>query len=74
MPRKGRDLEKLVRSIESVLKTYPNAKVGSPGFVVDSATGQKREFDVLISYVEGPRTNITAIECRDRKSRVTQDT
>lgn len=70
MPRKGRDLEKLVRSIESVLKTNPNAKVQSPGFVIDSATGKNREFDVLITYVEGPRTNVTAIECRDRKSRV----
>ncbi|MEQ1523619.1 MAG: hypothetical protein ABL936_20320 [Aestuariivirga sp.] len=70
MPRKGRDLEKFVRSIESILKSNPNAKLQSPGLVLDNATNKNREFDVLITIVEGPRSNITGIECRDRKSRI----
>lgn len=53
-----------------MLKTNPKAKIESPAYIVDKTTGEKREFDVLITYDEGHRTLLTAIECRDRKNPV----
>lgn len=71
MARKGRDLEILIEKLEKAVLPV-EAKIKSPGFVIDRVTGQNREVDIVIEYTIGTTPIKIAIECRDRHS--TQDT
>ncbi|HEX7017418.1 MAG TPA: restriction endonuclease [Patescibacteria group bacterium] len=66
MPRKGRNLEKLIKRIESAINT-DDVKVESPGFLKDVDTGENREVDVVVRYLNQPHPFVIAIECRDRE-------
>lgn len=65
MPRKGRELELLVARIEEVLVPQ-GAVVKSPDYIVDRATGDRREVDVSIRMQVGSIPVLIVIECRDR--------
>lgn len=69
MPRKGRELEKLVEALELYL-AGKNVSIESPGFVEDRVTGQKREIDVLLTSGQGHHKQLTAFECKDWKAKV----
>jgi len=71
MPRKGRDLEKLIAVLEKSLSKDPTRTVTSPFFVKDRVTNDKREHDVGIVFKDGHREILTALECRDRSRKVT---
>ena len=65
-PRKGRDLELLVKRIKE--HQVPEATIRSPDFVVDRDTGEAREVDVGIHVPRNGGSVFIAIECRDRKA------
>lgn len=65
--RKGRDLEKLVATLERVLGVEQQVKIESPKRLRDRVTGRLREFDVVITGKVGHRDLIIAVECRDRR-------
>lgn len=68
MTRKGRDLEKLVAIIERALADNPETVVvESPKYLDDNSAGISREFDVVITSQQGPRTLLVGIECKDWK-------
>lgn len=69
--RKGRSLEKLVRTLERILAGHSNITVESPKRVIDRITNKKREHDVVITIKEGHHEICIAIECRDRKRIIT---
>lgn len=62
--RKGRDLELLVKHIESILAHGKNANIESPKMIADKETGQLREHDVVISFT-GHHALSVAIDCKD---------
>jgi hypothetical protein len=62
--RAGRDLEALVGHLERMLSHEVGATVESPAFVIDKVTGQRREFDVLITH-PGHHGMRSGIECKD---------
>lgn len=67
MAREGRLLELLVAQIEK--SSLPeDAKLSSPGFLLDKVTGVKREVDILIEYEIGTHPVKIILECRDRNS------
>lgn len=70
MPRKGRNLERLVAFIEKAAHDHPFASVASPHFLIDKVTGERREFDVVITFTHEHHTLVLGIECRDRKTKV----
>jgi hypothetical protein len=64
--RQGKELEKLVATLERVLADT-GATIESPSRrQIDRDTGRRREHDVLIAWDHGHHQIITAIECRDR--------
>ncbi len=63
--RQGRDLELLIKQIESF--NIPNATILSPEYVKDVDTGTNREVDVGIRSNKDGVETFLAIECRDRK-------
>jgi hypothetical protein len=67
MPKDGRDLQRLIRSIESAKAAgRQDLKIESPAFLIDKLTGKKREHDVLLTYKLDHHEVIMALECRDR--------
>ena len=69
MPRKGRELEKLVEALENYLSNK-NVSIESPGFVEDRITKEKREIDVLLTSGQGHHKQLTAFECKDWVAKV----
>ncbi len=69
MARKGRDFELAYKQLYTLSDKYV---VTSPKYMLDYVTGEKREVDVLIEYIDrfGNNRKIS-VECRDRKG--TQD-
>jgi hypothetical protein len=64
--RKGKDLERLIATLERVLNGS-GAEIESPSRRLrDQDTGAIREHDVLITWDHGHHQILTAIECRDR--------
>jgi hypothetical protein len=70
MVRKGRELERLVASLQAALKSHGNTKIESPKFLKDLRNGQDREFDVVITVTDAQFPLIVALECRDRTAAV----
>ncbi len=65
MPRKGRELELLLKRLENV--EFPEgATINSPHYLEDKITGQLREVDVTVSYKLGTKQILIGFECRDR--------
>lgn len=65
MPRRGRDLEQLAAVLERHL-AGTGAKITSPDFIPDKASGQLREVDVSIRSEVGSAPVLVILECRDR--------
>lgn len=63
MPRKGRDLEKLVETLENILGSK-NISVTSPDFLTGHNSKAKREVDISLRS----NNTLVMIECRDRKN------
>lgn len=67
MPRKGRELELIVKQIKEA--KFPDARVESPFSATDIDDGESREVDVgIVRTVEGTEILI-AVEVRDRKAK-----
>jgi hypothetical protein len=71
MPRQGEDFHKLVHHLESVLANRPDVTIEPSKMLRDKRTGHLREHDVVLTYKEGHRKLVVAIECRDRSRKVT---
>ncbi|MBX3628079.1 MAG: restriction endonuclease [Rhizobacter sp.] len=69
--RPGKDLEKLVASLEKALGHQGAVRVESPAFLKDRVTGEQREHDVLLIASSGHHITRIAAECRDRSRKVT---
>lgn len=67
MERKGRDLELLIKKLESILLDHTTS-IESPMYVRDRVTGVPREVDVGINGKIWNSEVFIAIECRDRTS------
>jgi len=68
MPRLGRELEKLVSTLEESLLLASNATVTSPAFLKDQITGETREIDVCVRSLVGSVEVVIIFECRDRSA------
>ena len=64
MPRRGRDLEQTVASIEKALGGAIEVK--SPYFINDKDTNQTREIDIALIATIGTASILIIVECRDR--------
>lgn len=62
---RGRALEQLVAHLEHSRCSSPSVHVHSPKELKDKATGESREFDVVLEFEHGHHHLITAIECKD---------
>lgn len=67
MPRKGKDFEKLVQNLESIL-SLKGMVVQSPEIIVGQISGIKREIDITVRSQSDPNFLII-IECRDRATK-----
>lgn len=65
MPRKGRDLEKLVAALENLLSNS-NIEVKSPDYIVGVNSGSRREVDVSLRSIVGSSEILVILETRDR--------
>ncbi len=63
---KGKSLEDLVCTIESVLSDNKNTVIESPKYILDKLTGKPREHDVVLTIKESHHEILVAIECKDR--------
>ncbi|GEK13026.1 restriction endonuclease [Aliivibrio fischeri] len=69
MARRGRDLEKVVASIEKHLNKS-GFEITSPAYLIDRITQENREIDVLLTNGSGRFLNRVAIECKDWATKV----
>ncbi len=69
MPRKGRNLEKLVESLENYLIKEKD-KIESPCFLKDYVTNKSREIDVLVRIIKEDKETLIAFECKDWSDKV----
>lgn len=65
MPRQGRDIEKLVASLEAYLGPR-GIEVESPKRLPDKDTGQLREVDIALQGQIGSSNILVIVECRDQ--------
>lgn len=63
----GRNLERLIATLEKALGNREGATVQSPCRLPDRRTGAWREHDVVVTFHAAHHTLRVAIECRDRK-------
>jgi hypothetical protein len=68
MPRKGRDFEKLVARIETIL-SGTEFKIRSPDRILDIHTGKEREIDISLRMKAGTHEILIIFECRARKKK-----
>jgi hypothetical protein len=66
MQKDGKDLQRLIRVIESAQAAGTDIKIESPKFFHDKVTGQKREHDVVLTVKHAHHELVVALECRDR--------
>jgi hypothetical protein len=71
MPRRGKDLERLIELLEKLIGKNSQITVTSPEILRDKITGGPREVDVAIRAKLGSTEILVIIECRDREA--TQD-
>lgn len=72
MRKNGRDLQRLITSIERVAAAgRQGLKVESPAFLIDKITRRRREHDVVLRYRLDHHEVVMALECRDRARPVT---
>ncbi len=67
MPRKGRDLEKLIAFFEEQLIKGEEIKITSPEFIIGRNSHTKREIDVSLRAKVDSANRLVMLECRDRK-------
>lgn len=67
MPRKGRELELLIKRLEKY-NLPEGAVIKSPDYIEDRITSQPREVDATIRYKLGTNEILIGFECRDRNS------
>lgn len=65
MPRAGRSLELLVKSLEQLLADAP-VEIRSPDYIKGRNSGTSREVDVSLRSKVGSISILVIIECRDR--------
>ena len=65
MPRQGRELEKLIATLENLLGDT-NIEVKSPDYVVGVNSGSRREIDVSLRTNVGSSEILVILETRDR--------
>jgi hypothetical protein len=68
MARAGRALELIVAHLEQTLVGTDGVTVESPAFLADKITGQRREFDVLVTIRKAHHCVRIAFEVKDQKS------
>lgn len=68
MPRKGRDLERLVSILEKTLSKY-QIKIKSPDYIEGINSGSNREIDISLRGKIGSANVLIILECRDRKKK-----
>jgi hypothetical protein len=62
----GKDLQRLIRTIEAARNAGQPIKIESPRFFLDKVTGEPREHDVVLTINIDHHEVVIAIECRDR--------
>ncbi|MCG2639410.1 MULTISPECIES: restriction endonuclease [Bradyrhizobium] len=73
MANDGKDLQRLIRIIESARAAGTNIKIESPKFFADKVTGKQREHDVVLTITHDHHELVVALECRDRSRPVGVD-
>lgn len=73
MVNDGKDLQHLIRIIESARAAGTDIKIESPKFFTDKVTGKQREHDVVLTITHDHHELIVALECRDRSRPVGVD-
>jgi len=66
VPRKGRELEKLVATLEGIL-SRKDVEIKSPDYIVGVNSGSRREIDVSLRTKVGSHEVLITLECRDRQ-------
>src|SRR5258708_24685655 len=66
MKKDGRNLQRLIRAIESAQNAGLKVEVESPKRIRDKSTKRLREHDVVLTYKLEHRDLVVALECRDR--------
>jgi hypothetical protein len=67
---KGKDLERVVSTLEKHLSAHSQTVIESPKRLKDITTGRLREHDVVLTVSSDHHVFTVAIECRDRKRKV----
>lgn len=73
MASDGKDLQRLIRIIESARAVGTDIKIESPKFFADKVTGKQREHDVVLTITHDHHELVVALECRDRSRPVGVD-
>ncbi|MES5481457.1 restriction endonuclease [Bradyrhizobium sp. INPA03-11B] len=73
MANDGKDLQRLIRIIESARAARTGIKIESPKFFTDKVTGKQREHDVVLTITHDHHELVVALECRDRSRPVGVD-
>jgi hypothetical protein len=73
MANDGKDLQRLIRIIESARAAGTDIKIESPKFFRDKVTGQQREHDVVLTITHDHHELVVPLECRDRSRPVGVD-
>lgn len=66
MPRKGKELEKLVKTLEQII-AGTGIEIKSPDYIFGIKSKRKREVDVSLKAKIGSINFLVVFECRDRK-------
>jgi hypothetical protein len=70
MTKDGKDLQRLIRVIESARTAGKEIAIESPKYFVDRVTGERREHDVVLTIKPAHHEIVVALECRDRSRKV----
>jgi hypothetical protein len=70
MTKDGKDLQRLIRIIESARAAGKEIAIESPKFFPDRITGRPREHDVVLTIKHAHHEIVVALECRDRSRKV----
>lgn len=70
MPRQGNSFHRLVHAIERSVVNNPSVRIEAPKMMPNKDTGRLREHDIVLTFTEGHRELLMAIECRDRSKPV----
>jgi len=70
MTKDGKDLQRLIRVIESARAAGKEIAIESPKYFTDRITGKRREHDVVLTIKHAHHELVVALECRDRSRKV----